>query len=281
MINLRKPLKIKVKFFFSIYVLFLSTFCSEEKNNFEFLARVNDSFLTREDVASLVDTAKLDDSQLNLLIKEWAKKELLFQKAIDEGIIDDQIYEDILLKSSRELAISLFIQKKFNEFEFEIKEDDLINFYNVNKVLFQKSDKTYQINIAVFSDEELAIKFRELAIESQWQRAIQFISDKPFFKGVNNNLILESWEIYPNEIVRLADNMMEKEISIVIKDLKNNYYVFQLEKIFKPFEIYPFELVKELVKEKYILQKKIEMFENFLSELYSENKVEIKKWIEK
>jgi hypothetical protein len=259
-------------------IIFLFTYCTEEKRNQDFIARVNDSYLTREDLTSLVDTSQTDESEINFHIKEWVKKELLFQKAIDEGITDKQTYDDILLKSSRDLAIALLIKEKFNEFEVEFDEKELLNFYERNKKLYQNSKPTYHLNIATFNDEDFAIKFRELAIETNWQKAVQFTTDKKELKSVVSDAILEEREIYPNEILRLANGMMNNEISIVIRDLNNNFYVFQMVKIFKPFETYPFELVKELVKENYIASKKIEMFENFLAELYSNNKVEIKEW---
>lgn len=275
---LKRLLRKKVSSITIIYALLFFTFCSEEKKNDDFLARVNDSYLTREDIASLVDTSRTDNSEINFLIKEWTKNELLFQKAIEEGITDRKIYDDILLRSSKELAVSLLIKDKFESFDIEFSEQDLINFYNDNKTLFQNPNKTYQLNIANFSDEEFAIKFRELSIESNWQKAVQFTSGKKSVKSILSNVILEEKEIYPNEIVRLAKGMSNNEVSIIIKDLKNNIIVFQLVKVFQPFEIYPFELVKELVREKYIATKKTELFENFLSELYSKNQIEIKEW---
>lgn len=276
----RKLSGLKADYLLIIIFIFFQN-CSEEKIDQEFLARVNDSYLTREDIASLIDTSDTDVSEINFLIKDWVKKELLFQKAIEEGLTDEKTYEDILLKSSRELAIALLIKKKFENFEIDFNDQDLINFYNNNKSLYQNSNQTYQLNIATFSDEDLAIKFRDLAIESNWQKAVQFTSGKKELKSVQTNFIAEEKDIYPNEIVRLANGMHENEISILIKDLKNNFYVFQLVKVFKPFEIYPFELVKDLVKENYIASKKLELFENFLSELYSNNKIEVKEWTRK
>ncbi len=263
---------------FSIYALLFFTFCAKEKKTDDFIARVNDSYLTREEIASLVDTSQTDISEINFLIKEWIKNELLFQKAIDEGITDKKIYDDILLKSSRELAVSLLIEEKYKNFELDFTEQDLLNFYNENKTLFQNANQTYHLNIASFNDEDFAIKFRELAIESNWSKAVQFTSGKKSIKFILSDVILEENEIYPNEITRLANGMLNNEVSIIIKDLKNDYYVFQLVKIFKPFEIYPFGLVKQLVREKYIATKKSELFENFLSELYSKSQIEIKEW---
>ena len=268
----------KVKSLILIYALLFFTFCSEEKKNDEFVARVNDSYLTREDIASLVDTSQTDISEINFLIKDWIKNELLFQQAIDEGITDRKIYDDVLLKSSKELAVSLYIKEKLENFELEFSDQDLLNYYNENQPLFQNPNQTYQLNIAIISDEDFAIKFRELAIESSWQKAVQFTEGKKFVKSILSNVILEEKDIYPNEIIRLVNGMLEKEIGILIKDVKNNFYVFQLIKVFKPFEIYPFELVKDLVREKYIAERKAKMFENFLSELYSKNQIEIKEW---
>lgn len=281
MIILKKLSKKKVSSFTIIYALLFFTFCSEEKNNNDYLARVNDSFLTREDLASLVDTSQTDISEINFLIKEWIKNELLFQKSIEEGITDKKNYDDILLKSSKELAISLLIKEKYDSFEIEFNDQDLLGFYNNNKSLFQNSNTTYQLNIASFYDEDFAIKFRELAIETQWQKAVQFTADRKEIISVLSNAILQEEEIYPNEITRLVKGMLNNEVSILIKDAKNVYYVFQLVKVFKPFEIYPFELVKDLVRESYIATKKTEMFENFLEELYSKNQIEIKEWNKK
>lgn len=281
MIILKKLSKKKVSSLSIIYALLFFTFCSEEKNNNDYLARVNDSFLTREDIASLVDTSQTDISEINFLIKDWIKNELLFQTAIEDGITDKKIYDDILLKSSKELAISLLIKEKFDSFEIEFDDQNLLDFYNENKNLYQNSNTTYQLNIASFNNEEFAIKFRELAIESQWQKAVQFTAEKKDVISVLSNVILQEDEIYPNEIARLVKGMLNNEVSILIKDDNNVYYVFQLVKIFKPFEIYPFELVKDLVRENYIATKKTELFENFLEELYSKSQIEIKEWNQK
>jgi hypothetical protein len=278
---LKKLSKRKVSSLFIINALFFFTFCAEEKKNDDFLARVNESYLTREDIASLVDTSQTNVSEINFIIKEWIKYELLFQKAIEDGITEKQLYEDIILKSSRELAVALLIKKMYEQFEVEISDAVLQDFYNMNKNLFQNPNKTYQLNIATFSDEDLAIQFRELAIETNWIKAVQFSSDKIAVKSSRSNVILEEIDIYPNEIARLVNGMMNNEISIVIKDLNNIYYVFQLVKVFNSFEIYPFELVKDLVKEKYIATEKSRMFENFLEELYSKNQIEIKDWTSK
>ncbi len=278
MIISKRLLRKKVRSLCIIYALLLLTSCSEDKKNDEFLARVNDSYLTREDIASLFDTSQTDISEINFLIKEWIRNELLFQKAIDEGVTDKKIYDDIIIKSSRELAVSLFIQDINSKFDVEYNEQDLLKFYSDNKQLFQNPEQTYHLNIAIFNNEDFAIKFRQLSIESNWQKAVQFTSGKEFVKTIKSDVILEENEIYPNQIIRPLKRMINNEISIVLSDENNNYYVFQLVKVFQPLEVYPFELVKELVREKYIAAKKSELFEKFLSELYSNNQIEIKEW---
>lgn len=276
MIILKRLLKKKINIFF-ISILFFKT-CTYENKNEEFIARVNDSYLRREDISSLIDTSVTNISEIEAIIYRWIEDELLFQVAVEEGITEKKIFDDILLKSTKQLAISLFLQEKLESFDINPTTKELLNFYENNQVMFQNSNPTYQLNIAIFKDEDFAIKFRELAIESNWNKAIQFTKNNNNLISISSNFIAEDREIYPIEIARLAKSMLNNEISIVLKDLEGKYYVFQLIKIFNPFEIYPFDLVKDLVREKYISTQKVKMFEEYMAELYSKNKIEIKQW---
>ena len=53
--------------------------CSKEEKKDDFVARVNETYLTREDFASLVDTSSLNTAQKEQLIKNWIYQEILFQ----------------------------------------------------------------------------------------------------------------------------------------------------------------------------------------------------------
>ena len=68
--------------------LLVFTGCSKEIRKDDYLARVNESYLTREEFASLVDTSNLSLEQKDQIIKNWVYNEMLFQKAVEEGITE-------------------------------------------------------------------------------------------------------------------------------------------------------------------------------------------------
>ena len=61
-------------------ILFIS--CSKETRKDDYLARVNESYLTREEFASLVDTLSLNPEQKNKIIKNWVYNEILLNQKV-------------------------------------------------------------------------------------------------------------------------------------------------------------------------------------------------------
>lgn len=276
MMNFQKLLKLKTDnlLLLSLIILFIS--CSKEEKQKSYLAKVNDSYLTREELASLVDTSNLDASEKNALIKDWIYNELLFQKALDEGITEDDNFNNILQNSYKKLAIALLIQKIYNETEVEYKASDLMKYYEKNQNYFIRPFDTYLINIARFKDELTAIKFREIALESNWEKAVQFFEKNNSVIFSEIGILKELIEIYPVEVADAVKFLLPDEVSIVLRDKQMTYNVVQLKRKFNAFDTLPFDIIKQEVEKRYIDEQKSKRFENFLKELYSKSEIVIK-----
>lgn len=87
---------------FSVVLIFVS--CSEKKQKTEYIARVNNSYLTREVFASLVDTSGITTEEKDNAVKLWVYDELLYQKAVSEGITEEEVFLRIINDSRRKLA---------------------------------------------------------------------------------------------------------------------------------------------------------------------------------
>lgn len=270
-----KHLNLKIEIILFSLIIFL-TGCSEKKEDNNYIARVNDSYLTREVMASLVDTSSLSASEKNALIKSWINDELLFQKALEENITDEEMFNYIVRNSYRKLAIGLLVKKLTDDYEVDYKTSDLIAYYEKNKNYFLRSEETYLVNQAKFKDEITAIKFRDLVLESSWEKAKQFFEKKSSVVFIESGNLKELSEIYPIEVADAVNYLFPDEISIVIRDKQINYNVVQLVKKFNAFDDLPFEIIKNEVEKRYISEEKSKYLENFLKELYSNSKIEIK-----
>jgi hypothetical protein len=251
--------------------------CSEEEKKDDFVARVNESYLTREDFASLADTTNLNSAQKEQLIKNWIYQEILFQAADKEGITKREDYLSIINKSSDELAAAMLISDFLSNEEITYSDDDLISYYETEKDYFRLSTESYLLNKVTFNSENKAIKFRVLALDSDWEKAISvFISDSSVVKNIESHLIEEN-NIYPVQLSRIIKDFYPEEISIVIAEKPKYYSVVQLLSKYGKQSVPPFEILKSKVENRFVAEKKKLLVEEYLKDLYSQNEIEIKK----
>lgn len=277
MMNCEKHLnKTLTKILFLFVVLALAA-CSEEPKKDDFIARVNESYLTREDFASLVDTASLNSAQKEQLVKDWIYQEILFQTAANEGITKREEFKNILKKSSYQLAAAMLIDDYISAEKINYSDDDLVNYFETNKNYFRAGSDLYLLNKIVFTNEDKAIKFRILALNSDWQKAVGvFTSDSSLVSNVNSNLV-DDTRIYPIQLSRIIKDFYPDEISIVFTEKPGYYSIVQLLNKYGKESIPPFEIVKTNVEKRFIAEQKNKIIEQYLKEIYSQNEIEIRK----
>ena len=264
----------KILFLFGVLVF---AACSKEQKKDDFVARVNESYLTREDFASLADTANLNSAQKEQLIKNWIYQEVLFQAADKEGITTREDYLNIVNKSSNELAAAMLIDDYVSKEKINYSDEDLIDYYESNKNYFRLNTDAYLINKVTFNNEDNAIKFRSLALDSEWKKAVSaFVNDSSLIINTESDLVEES-NIYPVQLSRIIKDFYPGEISIVITNKPGYYYIVQLLNKLGKESVPPFEIIKTKVEKRFLAEKKKELVEEYLKNLYSQNEIEIKK----
>lgn len=264
----------KILFLFGVLIF---AACSKEQKKDDFVARVNDSYLTREDFASLADTANLNSAQKEQVIKNWIYQEVLFQAADKEGITNREDYLNIVNKSSNELAAAMLIDDYVSKEKINYSDEDLIKYYESNKNYFRLNTDAYLINKVSFNNEDNAIKFRSLALDSEWKKAVSaFVNDSSLIINTVSDLVEES-NIYPVQLSRIIKDFYPEEISIVITNKPGYYSIVQLLNKLGKESVPPFELIKAKVEKRFIAEKKKALVEEYLKNLYSQNEIEIKK----
>ena len=259
---------------FSALLLILG--CTEEQRKDEYIARVNDSYLTREEFASLVDTSKLNGNDKDQIIKDWIYTELLFQEAKKEGITKQENYNRISKNSSRQLAAALFLNEFSNSDKISFSDSDLLEYYESNKNYFRANTNYYLLNRVYFNSEDKAIKFRVAAIESDWNKAVSLFNSDSALKQNLKLQFVEENDIYPISLLRIIKDINPQEISTVITENTGYYSIVQLVDRYSKDSVLPFEQIKNEVKKRLVAEKRTELIENYLKELYSKNEIEIK-----
>lgn len=254
-------------------VFFVS--CGEEKPKDDYIARVNDTYLSNKEFEKLLNLPSLKGKFREEIIRQWIEKELLYQKAQSEGITDEAEYKRIIENSRKELAASFLLKKIIDESSFNFEIEDIKKFYTNHKTLFAARQKTFLINKIEFEDEDQAIQFRTAAVESDWSKSLNaFSADSIFLDSEINSLLTEA-DFFSARSSRLVNGLAANEISIVFENENHHYEVLQLLQSFEPGDLIPFDAVKNEVEAEYIANKKEEIIDAYLKDLYSNNKIEI------
>ncbi|MEE9448789.1 MAG: peptidylprolyl isomerase [Ignavibacteriaceae bacterium] len=250
--------------------------CQESSDKTDYVARVNDSYLSGNDLLEILDSANVDDNFKAEVIRNWILKELLYQEAISEGILNKRDFKNILEKSKKELAGSILLKNFSSNVTLDYQPREVEEYYTLNKREFNFRSNSFKLNIATFSNQNNAVQFRFLLLSSGWDEALSQHSDDATLLSVSDGIILSEQDIYPQKLARIVNGLRPPEISIVISDDAGYHTVAQVLNNFKKGTIPPFDIIKESVEERFIADKKKQLLDNYIDELYSKSDIEIK-----
>ncbi len=230
--------------------------CQESADKIDYVARVNDSYLSGSDLLEILDSANVDDNFKAEVIRNWILKELLYQEAISEGILDERDFKSIIEKSKKELAGSLLLKNFSSNVTLDYQPQEVEEYYKLNKREFSFGNNSFKLNIATFSNQNNAVQFRSLLISSGWDEALNNHSNDSTLLSVSNGIILSEQDIYPQKLARIVNGLHPLEISIVISDDAGYHTVAQVLNNFRKGTIPPFDAIKESVEERFVANKK-------------------------
>ena len=258
-----------------IISLFFFNACVDSTAPDNYVARVNNSFLTEEELEELTDTGTYTKSQVKQIISNWVHNELLYQQAENKGIIDEKEYETIIENSKKRLAGALLLKNVSSENTINILPEELKKYFDKNKNSFALPSNHFLLNRIKFNDYIKAVQFRTEMISNGWDKSlIKFKSDTSLTKFWSSVLFSE-YEIYPKKILRVIEGLYPLEISIVISDEPGYYAVIEVLNRFEKGSIPPFDVIKHLVEKRYTAELEKLAIESYIKDLYKKNEIEI------
>lgn len=250
--------------------------CGEEKPEEAYLARVNNSYLSEKEFAKLSNSSAYKGKFREEIIRQWIDKELLYQEAQSEGILDEDEFKMIIENSRKELAASFLIKNIVDDASIKFETENLEVFYENNKHLFTSRQKTFLINSVEFESEDQSVQFRTAAVESDWSKAMNAFSGNSAILVSNFKSLYSETDFFSAQLSRLINGLSQNEISIVFENENHHSEVIQLLQKYEPGDLMPFEVVQKDVEEEFLADKREEIIRTYLKDLYSNNEIEIK-----
>jgi hypothetical protein len=251
--------------------------CGKKQEPAPFIARVNDAHLTSEQFSSLADTNKNVLLFEDEIIRRWIDRELLYQQAVKQGITEEEEFQNILKETEKQAAVSLFIKNFFEQNPPVFDQKEFEEFYNNNSGEFLLPYQSYAVNYIKFSNDDKASLFRNSAVELGWSRAYNIFKGDPSIVEEENNRFYYEHEIAPLSMLRMVKELNPLEISIILQDYEENFFLVQVLDKYSEGTIPPLEVIKEHVAQRYIAAKSEKLLRDYIKNLYHKNEIEVKR----
>ncbi len=275
MMSFPKPSQIN-----NVFITFLAAAlligCGKEKKKIDYIARVNDSYLTKEDYAKLVETSPNKNFYKAEIIRNWINRELLYQEAKNEGIDKTDEFKKTIEESRKDLAIAKLLENHYNDADFSVNQKDAEKYFETRKNEFKIGDDYYLFNFISFTNEDKAVHFRTTVLESNWNKALIAFKGDPSINDEEANRFLPEHEIEPAALLRLIQELNQDEVSIVLPDRQNKYLVVQLLQKFEKGVVPPYNLIRKNVEKRFAADKREDIIKNYINDLYSQNEIDVK-----
>lgn len=250
--------------------------CGREKVKKDFVARVNNTYLTKEQLSLLMVGYSGNNFYKEEVIRNWINQELLYQEAIKNGILKESGFNSLLENSKKELAISLYLEKYYNDEKPSYDSKEVENYYSQHQNEFPFFYNTYYLNIADFNDENKAIKFRSLLFNSDWEKALSVFKDDSSINNVRNKVLLNDFQLQPVSIQRVVSQLNQQEVSIVLNYRPGHYIVVQKLQTFDKGIVPPYNVIKSEVEKRFLAKMKNDFLQSYIKNIYTNNDIEVK-----
>lgn len=258
-----------------VLILFLFPSCKREEQKTEYIARVNDSYLSPREFYTMYDSSKHSPSDSVEVINGWIKRELFWQEAVRKGLLEIDSNRQKIQDVEKKMAYHFLLEEEIIKTQTEIIEDDLSYFYKHHPEFYILKDDAYLINAVTFKDEETAIRWRAEWINKKWEYVKKGIENTPGVV-IEQSRYIKFYDIPGKDMLNAMQNMSIGEVSLVIKKNDRQHLVFELIEIFKQGTRPPLEHIRDIVMNDLLASRKIIIEKELFEKLTSESKIEIR-----
>jgi hypothetical protein len=274
MMSLKKHLVIKkISILFFVAILLVS--CAEEKKEEDYVARVNDSYLSTKELKELIDTTSASAFFKNEVIRNWINRELMFQEAVEEGVLEKAEYKRLIKNSERELAAALLLNQYVSDKKIKFERADLSSYFEENRDEFKLAKNAYLLNIINFSDEDRAVEFRSGFLTNGWDSTLVNFKGDSTVIDYWNKVLLKEQDIFPPTVLRVVKRLHPPEISIVISEGTGYYSIVHVLGKYVKGSLPPFDVIKDEIEIRYLAEQRNKLIEDYIEKLYSTNDIEV------
>lgn len=260
---------IKNRLFWVLFPGLLIFSCSEKEPS-HILARVNNSYLTEENL-SLIPTMTGTESSLETekskLIENWVSTELLYQEGMKRKLDKNPEVKNQLLQYQKQLVGNLYLQLELGN-QLSADDEEINEYYFQNREQFRVAELTHKVNVYTFETEDAARNAYRTFFRNH-PGAVQEIKQ--------NHLILTRF-VKENSVIPEIRNLFFSGQPPKISEPffhKDALFIFEIVETFPPDSYLPISEVREDIRQEIGIMKYNQAYHALIHKLRKKSHVEV------
>jgi hypothetical protein len=263
---------------FVTFIFYFSLGCSKDSRNEIVLAKTAGKKLTYSELSARVDTTSVRSRErVNDFINNWINVSILFEEAKEADVTGSDEYKTMIEQARQDIAVNLLLKQEVYDKDIYISNAEIQNYYNRHRNEYFLSIDIVNISYVVFVNENIAVNFLqgiseknrlikevESFITSNAQTLVIAYKDSVFFKRS---------ELYPPDVWKATTALQIGEISRPIRTF-DGYMIIKLNSYQKAGEIGSLLYAKDDIIERLTIDKKKELYMNYLRSLRTKYRTE-------
>lgn len=263
-----------------VMVLFLASCAKEGEKKGEYIAKIDGSTITAEDVkremAGLPDMAKAffqGAEGTAKFVDELVKRELLYLEAKKKGLDKAEDYQKKVEDFKRITLINQLLEKEIEAWS-KIGDEEAKQYYDTHKDDFVAANQVRVSHILVKSEEDAAKAYEKLRKGEDFGKVASELSvDKPTAKSGGDLGSFKRGEM-AKELEEVAFKLKKGEPSMPIR-MKDGIHIIKVTDV--KGTVVNFDQVKGVITQRLTSMKQKEGFEKYIDNLKKNYKTEINK----
>ena len=260
-----------IKCFQSYKFLFLASFiilinCNSNREQSPIVAQVGTEVLTLDKVLNSYPpefNITITEAQIRDYIQRWIDTQVLYQGALQQKVHQFPQVEERLKEIQKEIVVAMFLDMKVNK-NIEVSESEIKAYYNEHQEEFIRPEETRHLWIMLIEEwrETNNIRRQLLRGEDAGVLAREHSHDPSSQNGGDLGFVVRSR--LPKELGDVAFTLATERLSTPIKT-NLGYYLVNVFEVRKKDEIQLFDEVYNLIRERLIVQKRNENYDQLLA----------------
>lgn len=261
--------------------MLLSGGCERQHEPEEYLARVNNEYLTIDMIQRKFEQIHgVNEALVREYVNQWLTSEILFQEARRRGLDRDERVLAPLQDVRRHLAINALLEDEvYAEIFDDISEEEVRGYFETHREEFILNEPLVEISYVLFEQRSAATTFRNAVVQgTTWEVALENILTDPERAAgvieVGERGYYKERELYPAEIWRAARQLGQGGVSFPVST-SLGFYIIRHHRTIQGGEPYPLGYVSNEIRERLVIKRRQERYEEFLLELRERYPIEI------